>query len=177
MTENVQPVGKITMLSPDRIKPYPGNPRKNDQAVTAVMNSIKSFGFLQPIVVDKEYTIIVGHARYKAAKKLGLSLVPVIVEEELTPQQARAYRIADNSCSDIARWDIDLLNMEMELISLDGLFDMVDYGFTDNVSTDTAKQKQENKYAVVVECQEESEQKTVFELLENEGYKPRCLLI
>ena len=177
MTENVQPVGKITMLSPDRIKPYPGNPRKNDQAVTAVMNSIKSFGFLQPIVVDKEYTIIVGHARYKAAKKLGLSLVPVIVEEELTPQQARAYRIADNSCSDIARWDIDMLNMEMEQISLEGQFDMIDFGFTDTSKAKEAKATHENRYAIVVEFEEESEQKKVFDLLEQEGYKPKCLLI
>ena len=93
----------------DQIKPYPGNPRQNDAAVDAVGASIKEFGFRQPIVVDGDGVIIVGHTRYKAALKLGLKQVPVHVATDLTPAQARAYRIADNATNEIAGWNYELL--------------------------------------------------------------------
>jgi len=97
----------------DQIKPYPGNPRQNDAAVDAVGASIKEFGFRQPIVVDAEGVIIVGHTRYKAALKLGLKQVPVHVATDLTPAQARAYRIADNATNEIAGWNYELLPIEL----------------------------------------------------------------
>jgi len=97
----------------DQIKPYPGNPRQNDAAVDAVGASIKEFGFRQPIVVDGDGVIIVGHTRYKAALKLGLKQVPVHVATDLTPAQARAYRIADNATNEIAGWNYELLPIEL----------------------------------------------------------------
>ena len=87
---------KIEQWKLSDIKPYPGNPRQNDAAVDAVVESIREFGFRQPIVVDTEGVIIVGHTRYKAALKLGLTEVPVHVATDLTPAQIKAYRIADN---------------------------------------------------------------------------------
>lgn len=116
---------KIEMLPTGSLKPYDKNPRKNDNAVDAVANSIREFGFKQPIVVDKNMVIIVGHTRWKAAKKLGLKEVPVIVADDLSEAQARAYRIADNSTGDLAEWDDNLLEYELE--SIDD-FDMSDFG-------------------------------------------------
>jgi len=102
------------------IHPYPGNPRINDAAVDAVAASIRQFGWRAPIVVDAEGVIVCGHTRYKAAYKLGLSTVPVHVAHDLTPEQIRAYRIADNKTAEIAEWDYDLLPIELEAIRSDG---------------------------------------------------------
>ena len=99
---------KIELRNVSDIKPYPGNPRHNDAAVDAVAASIKAFGFRQPIVVDSEGVIVVGHTRWKAAQKLGLPKVPVHVAIDLTPEEARAYRIADNQTATLSDWDNDL---------------------------------------------------------------------
>ena len=93
---------KIEQWELAEIKPYPGNPRQNDAAVDAVAESIRQFGFRQPIVVDTEGVIICGHTRYKAALKLGLEKVPVHVAKDLTPAQIKAYRIADNQTANLA---------------------------------------------------------------------------
>ena len=108
------------------IKPYEKNPRKNDSAVDAVANSIREFGFKVPVVIDKDGVIVCGHTRYKAAKKLKLDTVPCVVADDLTEEQIKAYRLADNKVSELAEWDIDLLGEE-----LDGIFDidMSDFGF------------------------------------------------
>ena len=108
------------------IKPYEKNPRKNDNAVDTVTNSIKEFGFKVPIVIDKDNVIVCGHTRYKASKKLGLEVVPCVIADDLTEEQIKAYRLADNKVSELAEWDIDLLGEE-----LDGIFDidMSDFGF------------------------------------------------
>jgi ParB-like chromosome segregation protein Spo0J len=95
------------------IIPYDKNPRHNDAAVDAVARSIKEFGFRQPIVVDEQSVIIVGHTRYKAALKLGLEEVPVHVAVGLSPEQAKAYRIADNATAAIADWDQERLVQEL----------------------------------------------------------------
>lgn len=95
------------------VQPYEQNPRINDAAVDAVVASIKEFGFRQPIVVDQQRVIIVGHTRWKAAQKLGLEQVPVHVAEDLTPEQIRAYRIADNQTNELSDWDYDLLPLEL----------------------------------------------------------------
>src|SRR5262245_41667205 len=100
--------------------PYENNPRLNDPAVEAVARSIKEFGFRQPIVVDSEGIIVVGHSRWQAAMNLGLEQVPVHVAHELTPAQAKAYRIADNQTATLAEWDLELLPGELaELQRLD----------------------------------------------------------
>ena len=95
------------------IKPYENNPRVNDAAVDAVAKSIQKFGWRQPIVVDKDGVIVVGHTRYKAALKLGLEIVPVHVAADLTPAQAKAYRIADNQTATLSQWDDDKLPLEL----------------------------------------------------------------
>ena len=95
------------------IKPYEKNPRINDAAVDAVAESIRRFGFRQPIVVDADGVIVCGHTRYRAAQKLGLAEVPVHVATDLTPEQIRAYRIADNKTAELAEWNLDLLPIEL----------------------------------------------------------------
>lgn len=108
------------------IIPYENNPRNNDEAVEKVAESIKEFGFKQPIVVDKDGVIIVGHTRLKAAKKLGLETVPVVVAEDLTEEQAKAYRLADNKTNEFAEWDFDAL--DFELLKIEDI-DMTRFGF------------------------------------------------
>lgn len=108
------------------IIPYEKNPRKNDEAVKYVAESIKQFGFKVPIVIDKNNVIVAGHTRYKASKKLGLKEVPCIVADDLTEEQIKAYRLADNKVAELAEWDIDLLGEELDSI-LD--IDMCDFGF------------------------------------------------
>jgi hypothetical protein len=119
---------KIELMSADKLIPYARNPRRNDSAVDAVAASIREFGFRQPIVVDEDMTILVGHTRLKAAKKLGLSDVPVHVAVGLTEAQKKAYRIADNRLNEIAEWDDQMLALELEDIRLDG-FDISLTGF------------------------------------------------
>ena len=111
------------------VRPYEDNPRRNDSAVQAVANSLREFGWKQPIVVDADGTIVVGHTRYKAALALEMTHVPVVVASDLTPEQCAAYRLADNKVGELAEWDSELLAQE-----LDGLsgFDMEQFGFDDS---------------------------------------------
>lgn len=117
---------KVQDVSIDKIKPYKNNPRDNKAGIDAVANSIKQFKWQQPIVVDKDNVIIVGHTRYLAAKKLGLKEVPVKVATGLTPEQVKAYRLADNKTGELTSWDDELLGGELNDI-LD--IDMSDFGF------------------------------------------------
>jgi len=114
----------VREISIKDVHPYEKNPRRNDDAVEAVANSIREFGFRQPIVVDKDMKIIVGHTRYKAAKRLKMKTVPVLIAEDMSEEQVKAYRIADNSTNGLASWDYDLLLPEIEGLS----FDMADFG-------------------------------------------------
>jgi len=124
---------EIVMMNIDEIIPYENNPRKNDDAVEAVANSIKNFGFKSPIVVDANKVIVNGHTRLKASKLLGLTMVPVIIASDLTEEQCRALRLADNKTAEIASWDKKLLMKELESIDWEGLeMNMTDFGF-DNI--------------------------------------------
>lgn len=115
MTRNEIKKIKIIYKKIEDITPYINNPRKNDgEALEKVASSIKEFGFKNPIVIDKNNTIINGHTRYKAAKKLGMEEVPTISAEDLTPAQIKAFRIADNKTSEYSEWDEDLLKIELE---------------------------------------------------------------
>lgn len=113
----------------EEIKPYEKNPRNNEDAVQYVANSIREFGFKVPIVIDKDGTIVAGHTRYKAAQELGLETVPCIIADDLTEQQIKAFRIADNKTADKATWDDEMLGDELKDILAD--FDMRDFGFGD----------------------------------------------
>lgn len=108
------------------LKPYEKNPRKNDDAVKYVAESIKQFGFKVPIVIDKDNVIVAGHTRYKACKKLGIEQVPCVIADDLTDEQIKAFRIADNKVSEYAEWDYELLDEELsDIIDID----MSDFAF------------------------------------------------
>lgn len=103
----------------DDLKPYENNPRINDNAVDSVMNSIKEFGFKVPLVITKDNVIVAGHTRLLAAKKLGLDEVPCIIADDLSDDQIKAFRLADNKVSELAEWDFSKLEMELAEIELD----------------------------------------------------------
>ena len=114
---------EVQITAIENIKPYHKNPRIIENAIDAVATSIKEFGFRQPIVVDPEMIIIVGHVRYHAAKKLGLKKVPVHVAVDLSPEQVKAYRITDNKSGELAEWDMEILPIELSELR-DAGFDM-----------------------------------------------------
>lgn len=118
---------KIIDIPIGQIKPYDRNPRNNDAAVEPVAASIREFGFKQPIVVDAKNVIICGHTRYRAAKRLGLETVPVLVADDLSPAQVKAYRLADNKTGEAAEWLPD--ELAAELGDLQGAMDMSEFGF------------------------------------------------
>ena len=115
---------KIIDVEIDELIPYENNPRHNDQAVDYVAESIKQFGFKVPIVISKDNVIVTGHTRLKASKQLGLKKVPCIRADDLTEDQVKAFRIADNKVGEIATWDLGKLNIELEDIEID----MGDFG-------------------------------------------------
>lgn len=100
----------------DAVRPYANNPRQNDDAVEAVAESIRRFGFRQPIVVDQDGVIVAGHTRFRAAQRLGLATVPVHVATDLTPDEVRAYRLADNKTAELASWDDAMLSIELDAL-------------------------------------------------------------
>lgn len=100
----------------DAVRPYANNPRQNDDAVEAVAESIRRFGFRQPIVVDADGVIVAGHTRFRAAQRLGLATVPVHVATDLTPDEVRAYRLADNKTAELASWDDAMLSIELDAL-------------------------------------------------------------
>lgn len=125
---------KVQYWPIDDVRPYPNNPRNNDEAVEYVANSIREFSFQQPIVVDTDGTIIAGHTRLKAAKRLGMETVPVVVADNLTPAQVNAYRLADNKVAEAATWDMDALAVELEGLEVD--FDMSAFNFSECIDMD-----------------------------------------
>ena len=158
--------------------PYINNPRNNDDAVNAVASSIKNFGFKVPIVIDSNNEIINGHTRLKAAKKIGLETVPVIIADDLTPEQVKAFRLADNKVGEIATWDEDALAVELEeLKKLD--FDMSEFDF--EIDEPQTQEKDENtdsvlideKMIIIIESDNEFELEKYFEKLVEEGYPCR----
>jgi len=122
---------KIELRRVADVKPYEANPRINDGAIDAVAESLKQFGFRQPIVVDTGSVIVCGHTRWKAAQKLGLEKVPVHVARDLTSEQIRAYRIADNKSAEFAEWDMDLLAIELDALRQVEV-DLVSLGFDED---------------------------------------------
>ena len=120
------------------IVPYDKNPRNNDDAVDKVAESIKQFGFKVPLVIDSNKVIVAGHTRYKAAKKLGIERVPCIIADDLTPEQIKAYRLADNKVAEFSEWNIELLQEELDEL-LD--FDMSAFGFEELEADDWVDQE------------------------------------
>lgn len=146
---------EIIELKISDIKTYDKNPRKNEQAVDYVAESIKKFGFKVPIVIDKDNVIIAGHTRYKASQKLGLEKVPCIKADDLSDEQVKAYRLADNKVSEFATWDFELLNEELEdILDLDMsefgfvMFDDIDWAGVEDLSEETYEKPEKD----MLEC-------------------------
>ena len=121
--------------------PYEKNPRKNTKAVKYVAKSIEEFGFKQPIIIDRDNVVVCGHTRLMATKQLGIEEVPCIVADDLTDEQIKAFRLADNKVAEKADWDFDLLNEEIDDIFS---FDMEDFGF-EFIDTEKNKRDTQNK--------------------------------
>ena len=121
---------EIVNVAIEDLKPYKNNPRNNDKAVDFVANSIKEFGFKVPIVIDKNNEIVAGHTRYRASKKLKLKTVPCIIADDLTDEQIKAFRLADNKVAEQSNWDLDKLDLEIYDID----FDMSKFGFDATIS-------------------------------------------
>lgn len=146
------------------IKPYENNPRDNENAVAEVAESIKQYGFQQPIVVDKHGTIIVGHTRFLAAKSLGLTTVPVIWASNLTDQQVKGYRLADNKTSDYSVWDNKKLLKELQEIDKDIYTGFKESGIFEDVLDETDNSPvEENEKGVTYSIKFSTQNKEVFE--------------
>lgn len=104
---------QIEEIKVSELVPYDRNPRKNDQSVDKVAESIREFGFRVPIVIDKDNVIVAGHTRLKAAKKIGMKTVPCVRADDLTEEQVRAYRLADNKVGEDSEWDFNELGEEL----------------------------------------------------------------
>lgn len=118
---------KINEVNVDKLVPYANNPRLNEHTVNDLVKSIREFGFNQPIAVDKDYVIITGHARYKASLVMGLEKVPVVVLDNLTEEQVKGYRLADNKVGEKSAWHVNKLEQELMDLSVD----MAQFGFED----------------------------------------------
>ena len=172
------------------LKPYANNPRDNESAVEPVANSIKEFGFKVPIVATSDGEIINGHTRFKASKLLGLERVPVIIADDLTDEQIRAFRLADNKTGEIADWNESLLIKELE--ELDDLdYDMGQFGF--ELDLDDADDAEENgsddagdipdyidvveTFALNVIVKNEAEQAELYDELLDRGYDVKVVAL
>jgi len=170
----------------DGLKPYSRNSRRHSPAqVAKVARSIQEFGWTNPILIDRDGTIIAGHARLEAAKSLGITDVPTITLDNLSPAQARAYVIADNQLALDAEWDETALASELAALELDDI-DLSLTGFSDaeiskflgrdDAAVDApSKALPEGLFEIVVTCGSEAEQEEVFERLQLDGYKVRVL--
>lgn len=135
---------KVLYADPLDLIPYENNPRINDYAVKKVLESIKEYGFTNPILVDKDLVIIAGHTRREAAILAGLEKVPYIIEDDLTPEQVKAYRIADNKLAELSTWDEEALKAELfELQELDYPLEVM--GFTEMDLKDLFEEKEDPK--------------------------------
>lgn len=172
---------EIVSIKVDYLKEYKNNPRHNEKAIEKVAASIKEFGFKVPIVIDNDNVIICGHTRLKAAQALGLDFVPCIVADDLTDEQIKAFRLADNKTAEFAEWDMELL--EAELAGLE--IDMQAFGFGNNdgnndsgaTEREDLSDQVEAVYEVIVECADEWQQEEIFDRLSGEGLKCRVLTL
>lgn len=133
------------------LKPYANNPRDNESAVEPVANSIKEFGFKVPIVATSDGEIINGHTRFKASKLLGLEKVPVIIADDLTDEQIKAFRLADNKVSEFSKWDEDKLRDELKQLEMD----MTEFGFEFTELTELLEEEKEKEQEPEIKFTEE----------------------
>lgn len=167
---------KIVEMPINDIIPYENNPRNNDSAVDKVAASIHEFGFKVPIIIDKNNVIVAGHTRLKAAEKLGLDSVPVIKADDLSEEQIKAFRLADNKTSEFAEWDFEALNEELEAISN---IDMSEFGFEEMLEEAEEDPERENvdiedgKYQLVIDCDSEEDMQEKYNAILEVGIECR----
>ena len=179
--ENATNLGPITYLSPADLNPSTQNARTHSvEQIKQIAASITQFGFLNPILVTATGEIIAGHGRRAAALLLGLSTVPTVAIENLSPVQIRAYRLADNRLAELAEWDHALLNEEIAHLTEDG-FDITKIGFDDTFLTggdeaDETVMNREMTYRVIIDCATEEEQRDLVTRLTNEGLNVKMIV-
>lgn len=157
------------------LKPYKKNAKKhNKEQVEQIANSIKEFGFTQPVIIDKNNCVVAGHGRILGAKKAGLKKVPTVCLEELTEEQIKAYRLVDNKLNE-SEWEYNLLDEELENLTDD--IDMNLFGFDTSMTDDDlekalkeVKFKVKEKHLVIVACKTEDETKALQDKLKKKGY-------
>lgn len=164
---------EIRNISTKDLVPYDRNTKKHDKTqINNVAESIKQYGFVQPIVIDKDNVVVIGHCRLLAAKQLKMKEVPCVCVDDLTEEQVKALRIVDNKSNE-SEWDFDIL--PDELVELDlSAFDF-DFGVNLDEDDTETKEREEIKLnesvSVVVECSDDEEAEAIFEKLSEEGYK------
>lgn len=162
----------------DELIPYGNNPRNSDKSIEYVANSIKEFGFKVPIVIDKNNVIVAGHTRLEACKRLGIKEVPCVVADDLTDEQVKAFRLADNKVSEFSKWDFDLLTDELKDLDID----MEDFGFDlDFDMEDEFKENERHRtndaYNLdLVDLSNSTNDFWQMPIIENDGYIPRDLI-
>ena len=157
----------------DELIPYENNPRLNDEAVEYVKNSIKEFGFKVPVVIDKDNVIIAGHTRIKASKELRIKDIPCIIADDLTEEQVKAFRLADNKVSEKSMWDYTKLDEELNNI-LDIDMSLFDFDINNNdveIERIDLSNKEFEKYEIIITCQNEIELEEKYNKLMKEGYE------
>lgn len=167
------------------IHPYERNPRLNDPAVDAVVESIRQCSYIAPIVVDEEGVILAGHTRYKALKKLKRKEAQVIVKAGLSEEQRRKYRLLDNKSGELSGWDLDLLADELEGLDFEDL--SLDWGVDDGDEERTVGEPAGNfsrsefnytqQYGVTVILESEAEQEVCYNKLKGMGYDCRVVTV
>jgi ParB-like chromosome segregation protein Spo0J len=139
----------------DELIPYENNPRINDEAVEYVKNSIKEFGFKVPIVIDKDNVIIAGHTRIKASKELGIKDIPCIIADDLTEEQVKAFRLADNKVAEKSMWDYTKLDEELDsILDIDMSMFNFDINNTNDINLDDyfGPEQEKEKEKKLIEC-------------------------
>ena len=169
---------EIRSVKIKEIKPYDRNAKKHDDTqINNVAESIRQFGFVQPIVIDSNGVIVIGHCRFEAAKRLKYAEVPCIMVDDLTPEQVDALRIVDNKTNE-SPWDIDLLAEELQDLDL-SMFDFAWDLMEETALTEMEDKKErtevpyEEKISIVIDCKDEEEAEEIFEKLQGEGYSCR----
>lgn len=150
---------QIEWRDPNELTPYAKNARKNDQTVPYLMNSIKRFGFKVPLVVDKNGIVVCGHTRLKAALNLGYTKVPCVKADDLTDEEIKALRLADNKIQELSGWDFPSLQEQLDELKVDFDEDMGDFGFghivpnvDDFFADDTSDKKDKGKKTITCTC-------------------------
>ena len=153
------------------IHPYQNNPRKNDQAVDAVAESIQQCGYVAPIIVDEDNVILADHTRYKALERLGYTEAEVVVKTDLSEEQKRKYRLLDNKTNELADWDYDLLVEELDGLDFGDLD--LDWGLTEPDETPIEHKEAafHEAISVVVNCESDGQAEDLFARLSEEGYE------